>query len=472
MNDVSKNIKKVLVVFLLFFMGVVSYIAYFQVFRAEKIVESPYNRRLQAKRNEILRGTIFDRNLRALTKSKKVSTLNQQRTYVDGALFAHVLGYVNPTYGVTGLEKQYDSILIGSDTMDLSKFLNSITEKNEKIGYNIKTTLDYSIQKKAFDLLGNNRGAVVALNPQTGEVLAMVSKPSFNPNSLEESWKGLNSDKNIPLYNRAIMGMYPPGSIFKIITTLSSLENIADVTTRTFEDEGALVFNQKESLKNFDGNVYGNIDLREAFYKSSNVVFGSLGIELGNSALKATAEKFYFNETIPIDDFTAKASRFPTLKKNELGNMAQTAIGQGEILATPLEMALMTSSIANNGVMMEPYVVKDILNQNGESVKTIKSEVLKTVASEENAKIIKEYMKDTIEKGTGKNAALSGVSMGGKTGTADTGRAGESPHSWFVGFAPYENSKIAIAVIVENGGVGGGKAAEIAREVMREALKK
>ncbi len=472
MNDISKNIKKVLVVFLLFFIGIVSYITYFQVFKAEKIVESPYNRRIQAKRNEVLRGTIFDRNMKALTKSKKVSTLNQERTYVDGEVFAHVLGYVNPRYGVSGLEKQYDGILIGSSTMDISKFLNSITEKNDKVGYSVRTTLDYSVQKRAFDLLGNNKGAVVALNPQNGEIIAMVSKPSYNPNNLEESWKTLNSDKNIPLYNRAIMGMYPPGSIFKIITTLSALENISDVTTRTFEDEGVLVFNQRESLRNFDGNKYGNIDLRKAFYKSSNVVFGSLGIELGNDALKSTAEKFYFNEKTPIDDFNVKNSRFPTLKRNELGNMAQTAIGQGEVLVTPFDMALMTAGIANKGVIMKPFVVKDILNENGESIKKIKSQAVKTVTSEQNAKLIKEYMKDTIDKGTGKNAALSGVSVGGKTGTADTGRTNENPHSWFVGFAPYENPEIAIAVIVENGGVGGGKAAEIAREVMREVLKK
>lgn len=471
MNDISRNIKKVLVVFLICFMSVTSYITYFQVFKAEKIVESPYNRRLQAKRNSILRGTIYDRDMVALTKSKKVSTLNQERTYTGGSAFAHVIGYVNPRYGITGLEKEYDSLLIGADAMDLSKFLESITEKSDEVGYSIRTTLDYDLQQKAYELLGNNRGAIVAIEPQSGEVLAMVSTPAFDPNNLEKNWESLNSNKDIPLYNRAILGMYPPGSTFKVITAISALENLPGITEKRFEDEGVLVFNERESLKNYDGHSYGNIDLKKAFYKSSNVVFGTLGIDLGNEALRTTAEKFYFNNTIPSQDFVAKKSRFPSLKKNEKGNMAQSAIGQGEVLATPMEMALATAAVANNGVMMKPFLVKDILKPTGESIRKTKVEKLQQVTSSENAKIVKEYMRATVTQGTGSSADLGSVEVSGKTGTADTGKAGEKPHSWFVGFAPYDNPKIAIAVIVENGGVGGGKATEIAREVIKTAIK-
>lgn len=471
MNDISKNIKKVLVVFLVCFIGVMSYITYFEIFKSDKIVESQYNRRLQAKRNEVLRGTIYDRNMKALTQSKKVSNLNQERTYVAGEAFAHVLGYVNPRYGMTGLEKQYDSMLMGTETADLSKFLNSITEKDEKVGYNIRTTLDYNVQQKAYDILGDNKGAVVALNPQTGEVLAMVSKPSFDPNKLDENWKSINSNKDIPLYNRATSGLYPPGSTFKIITTVSALENIKGVTNRTFNDEGVLVFNSKESLKNYDGHSYGNIDLREAFYKSSNVVFGTLGMELGNEALKNTAEKFYFNKDIPTEDFTVKTSKFPALGKSEKGNMAQTAIGQGQVLASPMEMAMVSAAIANNGLMMKPILVKDVLNQKGDSIKKTKIESLQQVTSVENAKILKGYMKAGVNEGTGGNAALESIEVCGKTGTADTGRPNEKPHSWFVGFAPKDNPQIAIAVIVENGGVGGGTAAEVAREVIKQYIK-
>lgn len=471
MNDISTNIKKVLVVFLVCFMGVIMYITYFQVFKAEKIVQSPYNKRIQAKRNSILRGTIYDRNMTALTKSKKISTLNQERTYTKGSAFAHVLGYVNPRYGITGLEKQYDSTLLGEDAMDLSKVVQFVTEKKDEVGYSIRTTLDSKIQKKAYSLLGNNKGAVVAIEPQTGEILAMVSTPSFDPNNLEKNWQNLNTNKDIPLYNRAILGMYPPGSTFKVVTAVSALENLPGITERRFDDDGVLVFNAKESLKNYAGHSYGNINLKQAFYKSSNVVFGTLGMELGNEALKTTAEKFYFNNTIPSNDFVAKNSRFPSLESYEKGNMAQSAIGQGEVLATPIEMALVAASIANDGVIMKPLIVKEILKPTGQSIKKIKAEELQRVTSIENAKIIKEYMRATVTEGTGGAAALESVEVCGKTGTADTGREGEKPHSWFIGFAPYDNPKIAIAVIVENGGTGGGIAAEIAGQVIKTALQ-
>lgn len=471
MSDITRNIKKVLVVFLVCFIGIISYITYFEMFKAEEIVESPYNRRLQAERNSILRGTIYDRDMIALTESEKVDDLNQVRTYTGGKAFAHVIGYANPRYGITGLEKEYDSILIGKEAMDLSKLIESITEEEEKVGYSIRTTLDYGLQKKAYELLGNDRGSVVAINPQSGEVLTMVSTPSFDPNNLEENWQKINNDKDIPLYNRATLGMYPPGSTFKVITAVSALENLPGIKNKKFNDEGILVFNDNESLSNYGGTSYGNIDLKKAFYKSSNVVFGTLGIDLGNKALKATAEKFYFNNDIPSKDFNIKKSRFPNLKENELGNMAQGAIGQGEVLVTPVQMALATAAIANDGVMMRPYLVKDILKPNGDSIKKTEPEKFQQVTTVENAQTVKNYMRATVTSGTGGSAALNSVEVSGKTGTADTARQGEKPHSWFVGFAPYENPKIAVAVIVENGGVGSGRAAEITREVIREALK-
>lgn len=471
-NDISKNIKKVLVVFLVCFIGLISYITYFQVFKAEEISLSPYNRRLQAKRNSILRGTIYDRNMKPLTKSKKVSTLNQERTYVYGEIFANVLGYVSPRYGITGLERKYDSTLIGAKTMELSKFFNSITEKTDKVGYSLRTTLDYEIQKKAYELIGDNKGAVVALNPRTGEVITMVSKPSYNPNKLEKEWQSINSNKGNPLYNRANYGLYPPGSIFKVITAVSALENIQGVAQKNFKDEGVLVFNSKESLKNYNGEVLGNIDFSEAFAESSNVVFGGLGLELGNDKLRETAENFYFNKSIPVDDFSIKQGRFPTLKRNEKGNIAQSAIGQGEVLVSPMQMALVTSTIANNGVMMRPILVKDVLNIKGERVQKTKTDVLGRITASENANILKNLMKKVVEEGTGRNASINGVSVCGKTGTADNESGNKKPHSWFVGFAPYENPQIAVAVVVENGGLGGRKAAEIAREVMKLGLKK
>lgn len=478
MEDISRNIKQVLVVFLILFIGLISYLAYFIIMKGPNIVNKPINKRLWAKRNEVLRGTIYDRNFNALTKSERVDTLSQKREYVGGALFAHVLGYLDQRYGLTGLEYNYDSELMVNSNLgflDYFKMFKMGQKETDKVGNGLKTTLDYDTQKAASDLLGSNRGAVVALVPSTGEILAMVSKPDFNPNKLSEIWDKINKDENRPLLNRAVSGLYAPGSTFKTVTAVSVLENIKDINSRMFKDEGKFLFNAKESLQNYGGEVLGNISFKDAYVHSSNVVFGTLGIELGNSKLLDTAEKFYFNKNIPADGIIIDNSRFPKYKSSEKGNIAQSAIGQSAVLATPMQMALVASTIANDGVMMQPMLVNEVLSAKGERLRVIQPKALATVTSKENAVLIKEFMRGVVTNGTGGNAAISGINVAGKTGTADHDdkpNVEEAPHSWFIGFAPYENPKIAVAVIVEEGGVGGGAAAKISAGVMKAYLKK
>lgn len=476
MEDISVNIKKVLLVFLICFIGVISYITYFEIQVGPKIVKSSYNRRMIAIRNEVLRGTIYDRNMVALTDSKRVDTETQKREYTGGEIFSHVLGYMDIKYGITGLEKKYDDDLMKNEEDNLFTYLlkkkNHEAVDEEKIGRGLKTTLDSNLQKQAFNLLGNNKGAVVALNPKTGELLAMVSKPAFNPNNLMDDWDYLNSkDADAPLINRATAGLYPPGSTFKTITAISALENIKDIMNRRIDDDGKLVFNSKESLSNFNGEVLGNIGFKEAFFHSSNVYFGKLGMELGNDKLKATAEKFYFNKNIPADGITIENSRFPTLKKNEQGNIAQSAIGQSSVLVTPMQMALVASTIANDGIMMRPYLVDEVISPKGETIRKIDPQSDGNIVSKENAKTMKDFMRAVVTDGTGVGAYIDGISVCGKTGTADHDNNG-TPHAWFIGFAPYENPQIAIAVLVENGGQGGIKAASIAKEIIKTAVKK
>lgn len=475
MNDIANNIKKVLMIFLLCFIILISYITYFEIFQAPKIAKRPGNRRLWVQRNEVLRGTIFDRNLIPLTKSERVDELNQKRTYTGGPAFAHVLGYVNIKYGITGLERKYDEDLMTSSLEDTIKgYITQSGEKKEKVGKNVITTLDMELQTKAYEMLGDYRGAVVVLNPKTGEILAMVSKPSFDPNNLEENWENINSNKSTPLLNRAVAGLYPPGSTFKTITAVSALENIDGVKKLTIEDNGKLVFNSRESLSNYNGEQLGTIDFKQAFVHSSNVYFGDLGGKLGNDKLKATAEKFYFNKDTPADGITIENSKFPTLKKNEVGNIAQSAIGQGAVLASPIEMALVAATIANDGVMMKPYLVKQVTNSKGDSIKSINPEKITSVMSSDNAKYMKDLMRGVVTDGTGGGASVENLQVCGKTGTADHHDEGKNapPHSWFIGFAPYSNPNVAVAVIVEDGGVGGGIAAEIAGEMMRIGNKK
>lgn len=475
MNNLSSNIKKVLIVFLVFFICLISYVTYFEVFVGPKIVSNPSNKRLWAKRNEVLRGTIYDRNKKPLTKSTRINELTQKREYLGGELFAHALGYVDIKYGITGLEKKYDAELMGDKTQSLETYIESKGSSSGKVGNSLVTTLDYKIQRAAFDAIGDRKGAVVALNPKTGEVLALVSKPTFNPNNLKDTWKKINADKDRPLLNRVVSGLYPPGSTFKTVIAVSALENIPGIMNRTFEDNGKLVLNSKYSISNFQGESFGNIGFKDAYIHSSNVVFGTLGLDLGNDKLKETAEKFYFNKEITTDGIPVDESKFPSLNSYEKGNIAQSAIGQGSVLATPLQMALVASTIANDGKMMTPMIVKQVLSKNGDVLKNISSTSLGTIMTKDNAKIMQNFMKGVVSDGTGGRASVEGVTVCGKTGTADHAKvAGEeySPHSWFIGFAPYENPQVAIAVLVENGGQGGKVAAQIASQVIEQALRK
>ncbi|NMM62271.1 penicillin-binding protein 2 [Clostridium sp. P21] len=475
MNDISNNIKKVLMIFLICFIGLISYITYFEMVEGPKIVNNSYNRRLWVKRNEVLRGTIYDRNGKPLTKSSRVNQETQKREYTGGEIFAHALGYVDIKYGITGLERKYDKELMDTDIEDnIKSLIKNKGKEQEKIGDSLKTTLDYDVQNKAYELLGDNKGAVVALNPKTGEVLSIVSKPSFNPNNLQEIWQSVNTDQNRPLLNRATTGLYPPGSTFKTVTAVSALENMPGIRNRTFEDNGELRISDKYSLHNFAGETFGSIDFKNGYVHSSNVVFGTLGLELGNDKLKETSEKFFFNKDIPADGIPVEQSKFPTLKKYEKGSIAQSAIGQSSDLASPLQMALVSATIANGGTMMKPQLVKEVVTSKGQLVKSVQPESLGQIISTNTANTMRDFMKSVVEEGTGGNASIEGVEVCGKTGTADHQENGKDapPHSWFIGFAPYDDPQVAVAVIVENGGQGGKAAASIASEVMRTALKK
>ncbi|MGH4050660.1 MAG: peptidoglycan D,D-transpeptidase FtsI family protein [Clostridium sp.] len=476
MNDFVNNIKKVMLVFLILFIALISYITYSFMFRSETTLASTFNKRLWAERNKVLRGTIYDKDMNALTESTKISETSQKLKYLQGAAFSHAIGYMDPIYGLAGLEKKYDAELMDSGESAISKlvFFNQDTE--EKIGNGLRTTLDSKLQLKAYELLKqtNHKGAIVALNPKTGEVLAMVSNPSYDPNNLKKDMKGLNTNNDVPLLNRAVSGLYPPGSIFKTITAVSALENIEGVYNKGFTDNGKLVVNGTQLLRNYDGEVFGKIDFKKAYVHSSNVFFGSLGIDLGNKALRDTAEKFYFNKDINATGMTIDHSQFPTYKSNEKGNIAQSAIGQAAVLATPMEMALVASSVANNGIMMEPMLVKEILNSKGKSLAVTAPKQLGKVMTPETSSTMKELMRGVVTGGTGGNAAANGIEVSGKTGTADhkaDASTQTAAHSWFIGFAPYDNPTIAIAVIVEEGGTGGGKAAKITGKLIENYLK-
>ncbi len=470
MDNLTTNIKRVMVIFLLVFVVLMGYLAYFTLFKGPDIVTRPDNRRMWDIRNKVVRGTIYDRNGKELSVSEKVSANEYKRVYKGGAATAHVLGYYDAQYGITGLENLYDSNLSSNISASFLAWLgNGFKEVNKK-GDDVYTTLDYSLQKVAYDALGDSRGSVVVLRVDTGEILAMVSKPSFDPNKLSKIWGDLNKNEDRPLLNRSVSGLYPPGSTFKVVTGISALENIEGISEEVFNDTGKMDLGGGYTLSNDKGKAMGKINFEQAMVKSSNLFFGDLGIRLEDKLLD-TAEKFRFNKSIPSDGIIIDKSRFPSYKPNEKGNLAQSGFGQAEVLATPIQMALVAQTIANDGVMMKPTLINKVTDYSGAIVKSINPSSIDEVTSAQYSSEIRSFMRDVVSKGTGTRAQVSGVQVSGKTGTAQHIES-KTPHSWFIGFAPYKNPEIAIAVIVEEGGYGGTAAASISAKVMRTYFKK
>lgn len=465
MNDITKNVKRVMIVFLILFIALIAYITYFQTFEGTALANREDNKRSWAKRNEILRGNILDRNSNVLASSTRAADSTQERTYPLGPVFAHSIGYIDPTYGLTGLEKVYDNYLMEDNQLNFMQLVKNKFKALPKQGDSLITTLDSDIQKSAYDALDDNRGAIVVLDVKTGGVVSMVSKPSYDPNSLDKIWKDINSSENRPLLNRAVSGLYPPGSTFKIITAACGLKNISGLKDQVFNDTGKLYLGGNYSLSNYANESFGSITLRKALVNSVNTYFGNLAINLGNDALKKTAEDFYFNKDIPADGMVIDNSQFPAYQSYEKGNIAQSGIGQSGILATPMEMALVAETVANDGTMMKPFLVRKINDASGSLIKNIEPVSLGEKISSSDAQLLKEYMLGVVNEGTGRDAKVSGIKVAGKTGTADHTEGG-LPHSWFIGFAPYDNPKYAIAVIVEDSGGGNVKASKLAGKVL------
>lgn len=471
MDNLTANIKRIMIIFLLVFVVLMGYLAYFTLVKGPDIVTRPDNRRMWDIRNKVVRGTIYDRNGKVLSVSeKKAGSGEYKRVYKGGAATAHVLGYYDAQYGITGLENLYDSYLSSNISASFFAWLgNGFKEVNKK-GDDVYSSLDYDLQKIAYDALGSSKGSVVVLKVDTGEILAMVSKPSYDPNNLSKIWKSLNENKDRPLLNRSVSGLYPPGSTFKVVTGISALENIEGIGDETLNDKGKLDLGGGYTLSNDKGEAMGKINFEQAMIKSSNVFFGSLGIRLENNLFK-TAEDFRFNKNVPADGIIIDKSSFPRYKSYEKGNLAQSGIGQAEVLATPVQMALVAQAIANDGVMMKPTLINKVKDYNGNTVQNLNTSSIGEITSGGYASEIRRFMRDVVSKGTGTRAQVSGVQVCGKTGTAQH-IENKTPHSWFIGFAPYKNPEIAIAVIVEEGGYGGTAAAKISSKVMSKYFKK
>lgn len=445
-------------VFLALFLLLVAYFVYFMAFKSEDFINNPANPRVKGFEKLVVRGEIKAADgtvlARTVTRNGK-----EVREYPKGREYAHVVGY--NSNGMSGIESDKSFYLLRSHSFIVNRIVNDL--KNEKNpGDNAVTSLDTKLQDTAYNGMGYYQGAAVAIDCNTGGVLAMVSKPDFDPNTVTTNWKSLSSDENSALLNRATQGLYPPGSTFKVITALSYLKNGGKLSD-TFDCQGSYT-EDGYTIHCYGGEVHGKQTFKQAFGNSCNVAFSKVGLSLPNGALKSTAQEFLFNKKIPSDISNINKSQFTLKSSDSKALVMQTAIGQGTTLVTPLHMALISEAVANDGVIREPFVVDHIENDGG---RLVRSHVDRSerICTRDEANTLKELMRYVVTNGTGRVVNSSSYEAYGKTGTAEFSSNKDEAHSWFIGFAKKGKKKIAVAVIMEKGGAGSSHAAPLAKQL-------
>ncbi len=430
----------------------------------QEISSSAYNPRINYVDNSVKRGNIRDSNGDILAESIENADGSYTRNYNRSRMAAHITGYSSK--GKTGVEAA-ENFELQKVHNEVLQRINSILKKEPIQGNDVVLTVDMDIQSIAGNILGNKKGAIVVMEPSTGRILALQAYPDFDPNTVAQNWEFLKDDEDSSLVNRATQGLYPPGSTFKVITALAALQYYNDWKDFTYECTGEAVFENKV-IHCYNNRVHGTVDMKKAIATSCNCYFAELGKRVGAENIRKKAEDFYFNENYPFV-LAHSTSQVTLQKKSEENEIVETAIGQGKTLATPLHMAMIASAIANDGIMMKPYIVDHIQYYNGDISKTTVPEKLKQIISVEEADIITDMMISCVAEGTGTAAQIYGVDVAGKTGTAEN--ATGSDHSWFIGFAPANDPKIAVAVMIENANQG-GSATPIAGKVLQAALQK
>lgn len=447
---------------LIVFIGMLVYMGSFIQLQREEIVNHPYNARLELFSERILRGAIVSSDHTVLAQSVRQEDGTEVRTYPYGERYAHIVGYA--TQGKTGVEALANYYLLGSHCNLIEKTFREISGVKNP-GDTIVTTLEHSLQMVAYDVLGERKGAVVALDAKTGKILAMVSKPSFDPNRVVEDWEALISEENheAQLLNRATQGTYPPGSVFKIITMLAYMRQYPDSWMDfTYHCNGSYEY-KNQTISCYHGNAHGEQTLEQAFANSCNGAFAQIGLELDLEQMKAFTEQLLFQSDLPLS-LPYKKSSYVLETGCEDWQILQTAIGQGDTLVTPIHMAMLTAAIANEGVLMKPYVIDHLENTAGDVVKRWKPTSYGSLLEASETEILRNAMRLVVTEGTASALRTDVYEAAGKTGSAEI-TSGSDSHAWFTGFAPMEDPQIVVTVLVEEGGTGGKAAAPIARSI-------
>lgn len=440
----------------------IGYMIHFQLVDSQAIITNPYNQRTENLKKQIIRGDILSADGDVLAKTEIDDEGNETRVYPYDDIFAHVVGYA--THGKGGLESAFNYELLTSHTDIMTQIGNGISSKKNP-GDTLITTLDPTLQERAYEALDDYQGAIVAIEPSTGKIRAMVSKPVFNPNDLEEIWADIvNDDSSSVLLNRATLGMYPPGSTYKVITALEYiLEHAQSYGDFSYTCKGKTVVDSVK-IKCYENTEHGKENLSQAFENSCNTAFVTIGSSLDRKKYISLNESFLFNQKIPGDLSMAK-SRFEITTKSEKSELPQTVIGQGNTLMSPLHNALVMCMVANDGVMMKPYLVEEIRSKDDVRIKHYDPKVIASLEEEEkdSVKVLQDMLRGVVTNGTGHALQEEDYTVAGKTGSAENEK--EGAHSWFVGYSNIEDPDLVVCVIAENAGAGSKVAAPIAKKV-------
>lgn len=468
--QINRELAVVTYLFTGLFVALIGYFIYFNVVLSGDVINNSYNSRQELLAEQVVRGKILSDDGTVLAETQVAADGTEKRVYPFGEIFAHVVGYAS--HGKSGIELLGNFPMLTSNAALPERVLNEFQEEKH-MGDSLITTLNADLQRVAYASLGSNKGAVIAIEPSTGKILCMASTPSFDPNQINEKWSQWNSlsPSESVLYNRATQGLYAPGSVFKIATLLeyfrehtkSDGESVTITDDFLFDCSGQLT-EGGYTIHCYHKNAHGVQSLHKAFANSCNSAFAKIGLEVNGEQFETTCEGLLFGKDLPIRLPYSKSS-FSFDEDFTSDERMMTAIGQGQTMVSPFHMALITAAIANNGVLMNPYLIDRIESYTGGLVRKYRASTYGTLMTDVEADLLTEYMQQVVTEGTGKALRDLPVIVAGKTGSAEFSSDKSKSHAWFVGFSVEEDKDLAVCVLVEEVGSGSEYAVPIAKRL-------
>ena len=453
------------IAFVLLFAGMMAYTTWNAWSSRRSLMANSYNRRQTLYAKTVSRGNIYSESGDLLAYTEFDENGTQRRVYPYGAAFAHVVGYAVHDKG--GIEAYANYDLLRSD-IPIREKTQTAAQGDLFPGNHVVTTLDANLQNRVYEALGEYRGAVIVSDPRTGKIKAMVSCPSFDPQTVDENWDAYMEDEDGVLVNRATQGLYPAGSVFKIITSLAYMRSHPnDYLSYSYDCYGSFSMSG-ETIHCYDSISHGHLDLKASFAYSCNASFVNAGLAADKTVYKKTLDELRFNDSLP---YAMPYNRSSTIdpRKAEVADIMQLAIGQGDMLTSPLHINMIASAIANGGELMQPYLIEAVTDADGVVKDRFEPRSAGRFMSANEAAQLREMMREVVTSGTGIVLAGSAYQAAGKTGSAEHREDDElqdSTHAWFTGFAPAENPEVCVTLILENAGSSGSYAVPLARIVL------